>query len=214
MRKTNKDIRSSNVIRRLQANSRASGSKIPHLYYFFNFRDTSTQTCENFLRSILSQLLHSLPEIPDSIKELYEQHNSGTLRPSVRNMTRCFITILNTLDKVRLIGDAFDECTTWNDLWYFLTTTKSRCSRLCFLFTGRPEVHIREATNSLHIPSVDLDCQGINKDIETYISDSLVRDIRFVHISEEGKTLIHDSLISRANGMYVPHNFILMTFQP
>ena len=202
--KVNEDVFSSNLIRRLQANSDSQTRKIPHLYYFFNFRDPSTQTCENFLRSILCQLLHSLPDIPGPIAELYTQHNSGTLRPSVQDMAGCFIAVVNTLDKVRLFGDAFDECTTWNDLWYFLTTTKRQCPTLCFLFTSRPEEHIHRAVNSLDIPSVDLGCEGINKDIEVFVSGSLKRDIRFAHIVEEGKTLIRKSLISRANGMCVP----------
>jgi hypothetical protein len=119
-------------------------------------------------------------------------------------MTDCFIAIVNKLDEIWLFGDAFDECTKWNDLWYFLTTTKSQCPRLCFLFTGRPEIYIREAANSLHIPSVDLDCEGINRDIEVFVSDSLTKDSRFAHISEEGKTQIRKSLVSRGNGMCVP----------
>jgi ankyrin repeat protein len=179
--------------------------KILHLYYYFNFRDPSTQTCENFLRSILFQLLYSLPDIPDVIVELYLRHNSGTLRPSVRDMTDCFIAVVNKLDKVRLFGDAFDECTGWNDLWYFLSTiVKIQCPVLHFLFTGRPGVHIQEAANALRIPSVDLDCEGINQDIEVFVSNSLARDIRFSRTLEEGKGLIRDSLISRANGMCVP----------
>jgi hypothetical protein len=120
-------------------------------------------------------------------------------------MTECFIDVVKTVDEVRLYGDAFDECADWNDMWYFLSTTvKSQCPGLHFLLTGRPEVHIQEAANSLDIPSVDLDCEGINKDIELFISDSLERDIRFARMLEEGKTLIHDSLISRANGMCAP----------
>jgi hypothetical protein len=196
-------LHSSNLIRRLQVDSRTR--KIHHVYYFFNFRDPSTQTSENFLRSILSQLLHSLPDIPDVIAELYSQCNSGTLRPSNRDMTDCFIAVVSELDEVRGFGDAFDECTDWNDLWYFLSTTiKSRCPGFRFLFTSRPEEHIHRAVNSLEIPSVDLDCEGINKDIEVFVSGSLKMDIRFAHILGEGKTLIRKSLISRANGMCVP----------
>ena len=43
---------------------------IPHLFYYFDFRDTATQTCENFLRSILSQLFHFLPDIPEPLEVL------------------------------------------------------------------------------------------------------------------------------------------------
>jgi hypothetical protein len=121
-------------------------------------------------------------------------------------MTDCFITVVKTVEAgVWLFGDAFDECSDWNDLWYFLrATVNSQCLGFRLLFTGRPEVHIRDAAGSLHIPSIDLDCEGINKDIEVFVSDSLEKDIRFARTLQEGKTLIRDSLISRANGMCVP----------
>jgi hypothetical protein len=126
-------------------------------------------------------------------------------------MTDCFIAVVNGLDEVRGFGDAFDECTDWNDLWYFLSTTvKSRCSGFRFLFTGRPEMHILEAANSLDIPSVDLDCDGINKDIGVFVSDSLAKDIRFARTLEEGKALIRHSLISRADGMYAPPTMVFL----
>jgi hypothetical protein len=193
---------SSGIIRQLEPESQAR--KIPHLYYFFNFRDASTQTCENFLRSILLQLLYSLFDIHPAILELYRRCESGLRRPSVTDMTDCFITVVNTVDETWLFGDAFDECINWNDLWYFLSTVaKSQCSGLRFMFTSRPEGYIRDAVESLAIPSVDLNCDGINRDIEAYITESVARDVRFVRTPQEGKVLIRESLISRAAGMYV-----------
>jgi hypothetical protein len=101
----------------------------------------------------------------------------------------------------------------WNHLWHFLSTAaKRKCQGLRFLFKSRPEEHIRDVVRSLGIPSVDLDCEGINKDIGTFISDTLARDDRFTRTSEEGKTLIRNSLVARANGMYVPHTFPLVRF--
>jgi ankyrin repeat domain-containing protein 50 len=186
----------------LEPESRAR--KIPHLYYYFNFRDESTQTCENFLRSILSQLLYFLPDIPPAINELHKQCNLGKHRPSVRDMTDCFIAVVNTVDEAWLFGDAFDECVTWNDLWHFLSTAaKSRCPGLRFIFTSRPEGYIRDAVGSLGIPSLDLDCDGINRDIVTYVSESLTNDVRFIRTPPKGKDLIRESLIPRAGGMYV-----------
>jgi hypothetical protein len=193
---------SSNIIRRLKPESQAR--KIPHLYYYFNFRDKSTQTCDNFLRSILSQLLFSLPDIPPAVLELHAQCDSGLRRPSVRDMTDCFIAVVNTVEEARLFGDAFDECMNWNDLWHFLSTiAESQCPGLRFMFTSRPEGYIRDAVGSLGIPSVDLNCDGINRDIEAYVAESLKRDVRFVRTPQGGKDLILESLISRANGMCV-----------
>jgi hypothetical protein len=119
-------------------------------------------------------------------------------------MTDCFIAVVNTVDETWLFGDAFDECVTWNDLWHFLSTTaKSRCPGLRLMFTSRPEGYIRDAVESLNIPSLDLDCDGINRDIVAYISESLTNDVRFVRTPQEGKDLIRESLVIRAGGMYV-----------
>jgi hypothetical protein len=119
-------------------------------------------------------------------------------------MTDCFIAVINTVDEAWLFGDAFDECINWNDLWCFLSTAaESQCTGLRFMFTSRPEGYIRDAVESLAIPSVDLNCDGTNSDIEAYVSGSLTRDVRFIRTPQEGKDLIRESLISRAGGMYV-----------
>jgi ankyrin repeat protein len=119
-------------------------------------------------------------------------------------MMSCFIAVVKTLNEVWLFGEAFDECIDWNDLWYFLSTTvESQCPGLRFMFTSRPEGYIRDAVGSLGIPSLDLDCDGINRDIQAYVSESLTKDVRFIRTPQEGKDLIRESLTSRAGGMYV-----------
>jgi hypothetical protein len=106
--------------------------------------------------------------------------------------------------EVRLFGDAFDECNEWNSAWHFLSKLAERkCSSLRFLFTSRPAQYIRNAVDSLHIPSIDLTCSETNEDIRKYVVESLASDPRFLRVSSEGKCLVEDSLISRARGMYV-----------
>jgi hypothetical protein len=55
---------------------------------------------------------------------------------------------------------------------------------------------------SLGVASVDMDCNGANKDIEAFVSESLTRDVRFIRTPQEGKAMVRESLINRANGMY------------
>jgi hypothetical protein len=175
---------------------------VPHLFYYFNFRDAETQTCENFLRSILSQLLNFLPDIPPALKELYKRSNSGSLRPSMKEMTSCFIDIVKTLEEVRLFGDAFDECSEWNALWTFLSRVwKSQCHSLRFMFTSRPERDIRDAVDSLGIASVDLTRSETTGDIERYVVEELEWNPRFRRIPNEGRELIRETLTTKAQGM-------------
>jgi hypothetical protein len=194
-------LQSSNTIEHLEEDSLNRG--IPHLYYYFNFRDEATQSCENFLRSINCQLLLSLSDIPSPFKEMYARHKSGHHRPSVKDLTACFIAVIQTLNEVRLFGDAFDECADWNNLWYFSSQlAKARSPSLHFLFTSRPERHIRDAVNSLDIPTVDLTCPEMNLDIRTFVIEQL-QDPQFARISVDGKELVKENLISRAGGMCV-----------
>jgi hypothetical protein len=191
---------SSTAIEHLDVDSHDQG--IPLLYYYFNFREPSTQTCDNFLLSILSQLIFCLTEAPRAVIELYKRRKSGAHRPSVKDLTSCFIASVETLKEVRLFGEAFDECNEWNALWHFLSKlAQKKISSLHFLFTSRPEQHIREAVRSLHIPFIDLSSKANRSDIALFVSETLENDPRFACISVEGKSVAQDALLAGANGM-------------
>jgi hypothetical protein len=120
----------------------------------------------------------------------------------MKEMTACFIDIVNALDEVRLFGDAFDECSEWNALWTFLSKVwKSQCRSLRFLFTSRPERNIRDAVNSLGINSVDLTRSETTGDIERYVIEELDENPRFIHIPIKGRKLIKETLTTKAQGM-------------
>jgi hypothetical protein len=174
--------------------------KIPILYYYFNFRHPSTESCENFVRSLLYQLLHYLPEVPEEVHDLYSQNPSG--RPSTNEMTSCLIALIRREKEVRILGDAFDECTQWNVLWKFLTrAAKSECPSLRLLFTSRPKREIEDTVNALGIPSLDLRTV-MDGDIKQFITETLENSARPIcRLSEKAKDLIRESLVRRAGGM-------------
>jgi hypothetical protein len=70
------------------------------------------------------------------------------------------------------------------------------------MFTSRPEQYIKDVVNSLNIPFVDLTRDETSVDIETFVFESLDHDPRFSRTLLEGKDLIRDDLVNRANGMY------------
>jgi hypothetical protein len=184
---------------------------IPHLYYFFSFRYPSTQTCENFLRSILFQLLVSCPDVPSPMKDLYLTHK-GAMQPSMKEMTTCFVSVVNSLPEVRLFGDGFDECSQWNSLWYFLSKVSGdHCPTLRFIFASRPEQYIRDAVNTLIIPTIDLTlCDEMNNDIIKYVSEVLEDNPQFAKIPVKGRELTYQTLAREADGMYVSLRMIII----
>jgi hypothetical protein len=86
---------------------------------------------------------------------------------------------------------------------FLCTVIESNCPSLRLLFTSRQEQHIQDVLESLGIPSIGLLRPEMNVDIATFVSETLAKDPRFIRISLEGKDLIRESLVSRANGMYV-----------
>jgi hypothetical protein len=120
-------------------------------------------------------------------------------------MTLCLIAIIDRQQEVRILGDAFDECTQWNVLWKFLTRmAKSRCSSLRLLFTSRPKREIEDTVNALRIPNLDLRAV-MDEDISQFVVETLRSSATPVcHLSNNAKDLIKESLVIRAGGMYVP----------
>jgi hypothetical protein len=187
-------------------------AKIPHLYYYFNFRNEATQTCENFLLSIMCQLLSSIPgsDVPMPFKHLYLKKNEGKNgRPSIKEMIGCIITTLQNLNElgsgvreVRLIVDAVDECSEWELFYLFFNQlAKSKCQNLHFIFTSRPEKAIQAAVEKFGIPSVDLVCTEMDKDIEKYVRAILDNEPQFMHIDPNCREEVKEILVKKAGGM-------------
>jgi hypothetical protein len=151
----------------------------------------------------MAQLLRSLPDVPFPMKELYLQHDSGMRHPSIPALTACFISVIETIEEVRLFGDGFDECNEWNHLGHFVSEVAQKAiPSLRFLFTSRPERRIRDLINSLNIPTVDLAGDAINVDIVTFVTEALDINPRLAQFPVDAKELVKESLTTRAGGMY------------
>jgi hypothetical protein len=190
---------SSAVIRRLDEEGQTD--QIPVIYYYFTPDVPETQTCDNFLRSLLFQLLYFSINIPAAIRDLHARHNLGTRRPSINDLTSCLVDLIGGHREIRIVGDGFDQCPEWNRLWKILTRlVQSQHASLRLLFTSRKELYIEDAARTLRIPSVDLRCQQVDNDIAKYVSDVLRDDSRFARVTAEMKDLIRERLTALASG--------------
>jgi hypothetical protein len=172
--------------------------QVPVLYWYFTFREGPTQHCDNFVRSLLTQLLSHFERVPVALEALYQHHINDLTRPSLEELTACLVSILNTLPAVRLVGEGFDECIEWGDLSKVVSTLLSgHCPTLQFIFTSRPEGNIADALNTLNIPSVNVKSP---EDVKMHLKHVVHTDPRFTRISHDGKTLIWEKLGEMSEG--------------
>jgi hypothetical protein len=171
------------------------------LYWYFTFRDGPTQHCDNFVRSLLTQLLSYFETVPAALGALYQHHITALTRPSLEELTTCLVSILNTLPAVRLVGEGFDECLEWGDLSKVASTLLSgHCPTVRFLFTSRTEGHVADAFNTLNIPSAEMKSPEMVVDVRTHIHHVVNTDPRFTRISADGKKLIWEAMSEASEG--------------
>lgn len=79
-------------------------------YVYCNYRQHQEQKSEDFLLSILKQLLQRRPQIPEEAKELYHRHQAKGSRPSCDEIRKLVHSIAELFPRVFIIIDALDEC--------------------------------------------------------------------------------------------------------
>lgn len=100
-----KTVLASSVIKQLSAEGMLC------LYFFFDFRDTTKQTLESLLRSLIWQLFSrsDSESVKTLVRKLYEDRKSPT--PTIQKLKGTFDKIIEEVDEVQVVLDALDEST-------------------------------------------------------------------------------------------------------
>ncbi|KPA36758.1 hypothetical protein FLAG1_10456, partial [Fusarium langsethiae] len=174
------------------------------LAFFFDFSDPGKQKLEDLLRSLAVQLYHTGNEAARRLDSLFTSHDDGRRQPDTNTLSACVDTMIQTAGKVFIIIDALDECTAREELLQWLKHLASRKAQL--IVTGRPEVEFQSA-----IPQsfnqrncVQLDKNGINGDIRSYVEAALEQKPDFVKKGLSPGILqeIRDKIGDGADGMF------------
>ncbi|KAI9641807.1 hypothetical protein NHQ30_009667 [Ciborinia camelliae] len=87
---------------------RAQNANCLMAYYYFSFTETEKQNANNFLRSIITQLLKQDDAVLDDVLVIFEGAKNST--PHLGTLKIILKTILKTHWTFFLIADALDEC--------------------------------------------------------------------------------------------------------
>lgn len=79
-------------------------------YLYCNFRRQHEQKAEDLLASLLKQLSQGQPSLPDTVRDLYQQHQKKRTRPLLDEISRNLQSVAVTYSRLFIIVDALDEC--------------------------------------------------------------------------------------------------------
>lgn len=87
--------------------------KVGLVYFYFDNHDPNDQTAEDFVRSLLKQLLyHERLPLPKNVSSLYDTviKKGKSAEPDRDKLMNVLCDCIKAFDKVFVLVDAFDEC--------------------------------------------------------------------------------------------------------
>jgi Cdc6-like AAA superfamily ATPase len=182
------------------------------LYFYFDFNDSSKQTLENVVRSLISQLYQKSTETHTSLDSLYSSHETGRRQPSCESLCKVFLQMLDQAKEVHIVLDALDECRTRKGspsvgLLSWIETLRQPGQRnLHLLVTSRPEHDIETVLRKVAKREEDIvpiQSDLINDDICSYVHSRVRESDRLKRWKLRPDVLaeIETRLMAKANGM-------------
>jgi hypothetical protein len=201
---------SSTIIEDIMALGDAERASV--VYFYFDFRDTNKQSCQDLLHSLLIQLSAQSNHSFDALSRLHSKHDNGTRLPSDDAMMECLKEMLSTADQnsTYIIIDALDECPNTSGITspreHVLNLLKKLAElglpNLYVCVTSRPEIDIRLVLESLTQKRLCLHSEnGQMEDIVRYVFFVVLSDDAMRRWKEEDKILVIETLSINAGGM-------------
>ncbi|KAF4534640.1 uncharacterized protein LTHEOB_12918 [Lasiodiplodia theobromae] len=201
-----KTILSSTIVDDLQNNAGCSP-----LYFYFDFNDTSKQSLEKAVRSLIIQLCGKSNGVQKHVDSLYSSCENGTMQPSIDSLCKTFHKMVQEAGEVWIILDALDECQTRKGhsaeglLSWMESIRSSQQTNVHILATSRPEQDIKSAIekwNRKQVISIQSDL--VANDIDAYIHTRVRQHTGLSRWQKKPdvQKLIEVTLSNKADGMF------------
>lgn len=190
-----KTILSSLVINYLWRIRQRSGTGIAYLYC--KYRKYEQQKAVDLLSVLLKQLVQNLSSVPDTVSDLYEQHQRRRTRPSLDEISRTLHSVVESYHEVFVIIDALDECL--DEHRNALLSELKSLKNLKLMITSRPIFNITQE----FIDHPKLTIIAHKEDIECFVEHQISRLSGCVSRNHTLKRLVISEITNAADGMYV-----------
>ncbi|KAI9765361.1 MAG: hypothetical protein M1840_007441 [Geoglossum simile] len=171
-------------------------------YLYCNFRRHDEQKADDLLISLLKQLSQERPLLPDTVKDLYDQHKAKRTRPSFDDILRALHYVIATYLRVFIIVDALDECQ---------TSDFCRTRFLSELFNLQTKQGTNILATSRFIPEI-VDCfkgtvlleiRASREDVERYLEGHMEQLRPFIQQNNQLQEEIKTGISKAVDGMFL-----------
>jgi hypothetical protein len=196
-----KTIMASTVVDHLYTEYQSDHS-IGIAYLYCNFRRQHEQRPAGLLASLLKQLIQGLSSVPKSVKCLYERHRLNQTRPSFKEISKEFHSVVDNYSKAFIIIDALDECQ---------VSDRGRQRLLSEIFNLQAKTNLSLFATSRFIPEIEKEFEGCvtleirasDEDVRRYIDGHMSLLPSFVFRNPDLQDEVRTEIVKSVDGMYV-----------
>lgn len=172
-------------------------------YFYFDFREKSSQRKEAAVGALLLQLCDQLETMPLIVDKSFEEHSTkdGQLSALMYSeLEALLVAVLQECPPITLVLDALDECQDRQRLLDLLVRlADSPTYNAKVLVSSRRELDIQDTFDSM--PRIQIASDVVDMDIHSYLEYVIKTNRRLHRLSPSLKETILESLTVGANGM-------------
>ncbi|KAL1613693.1 hypothetical protein SLS54_010390 [Diplodia seriata] len=179
------------------------------IYFYFDFNDTSKQSLENAIRSLVCQLYCKARGVQRELDALYESCQKGYSQPSMETLCTTLQSMIRQAGEVWIVLDALDECPNRTQksneglLSWLERLMASQQTNVHLLVTSRPEHDIESAIGKWARKQDTIPIQGqlVTDDIRSYVH-TWIKQLTRWESKREIQDEIETTLVEKADGMF------------
>ncbi|KAJ9663080.1 hypothetical protein H2198_001072 [Neophaeococcomyces mojaviensis] len=183
-------------------------------YFFFDFNEADKSSFDRLCRSLFLQVASQNAKALGLLKRLHDRSMGGQLQPRSNAVVSELKIALRSCGRCYLVLDALDECSSREEVLDFLeeVLTTSNLNLSVFL-TSRKETDIEMQLSNSVKGKINIDQSLIDEDIRLYVHDRLKIDAKLKRWPADVQSEIENTLMDKAQGMYVEPLLILKRLQ-
>jgi hypothetical protein len=169
-------------------------------YFYFDYREQSTQTPFAFVSCLLRQILYRCHSLPNAALPLYGRLREKKPLPTWKELTRTLVDVCNEVANLFLVFDALDECDEDTNRGATLEVLKDVAESSARLFiTSRPQcLDINRALGAC--PQVVV--EATREDIQEFVTRKIDESARMKPIIQgQLRNLVIKTIVDKSQGM-------------